>query len=98
MTRIDEPLPPSLSRILLFLNAVVGVLSVSQLAEGNPTVSAWLAISAGVLNQAIQIFVGVPNKTSPYEKVTDSTLSDRRELRKRQNALSGGKDAKGGPK
>lgn len=97
MTRIDEPLPPSLSRILLFLNATVGVLSVSQLADGNPKVSAWLAISAGVLNQAIQIFVGVP-KTKPYEKSTDSVLSDRRELRKRQNSLSGGKDAKGGPK
>lgn len=98
MSKFDQPLPPSLGRFLLFLNAVVGILSVSQLADGNPTFSAWLAIGAGVLNQAIQIFVGVGPQNKAYEKATDSTLSDRRELRKRQNALAGGKNAKGGPK
>ncbi len=74
-----KPIPVRLAQVLLFLNAAVAIIAGHSLVTNNPQTAAYLALAAGLLNQAVQIFIG-QNPIQPHEeKSFDSTLSDRRD-------------------
>ncbi len=75
-----QPLPPRLTQTLIFLNGAVGLVAATLLARGHEAAAAYVALGAGILNQAVNVFVG-QNPNPHNEKVPDdSTLSNRRDL------------------
>ncbi len=74
-----KPIPVRLAQFLLFLNITVGLIAGSSLVTNHPQIAAYLALGAGILNTAVQVFVG-QNSIQPHEENSlDSTLSDRRD-------------------
>ncbi|PMD95509.1 hypothetical protein BWI97_14230 [Siphonobacter sp. BAB-5405] len=76
LSRYNQPLPPRLGQLLLFLNAAVAIVAGHSLVTNNPQTAAYVALAAGLLNQAVHIFIG---QNPTHEQTTDSTLSNRRE-------------------
>lgn len=91
-----KPIPVRLAQFLLFLNVVVGLIAGSSLVTNQPQIAAYLSLGAGILNTAVQVFVG-QNLTHEHEKVSaDSTLSNRRDLVQEKGTRPKARRTKGG--